>query len=237
MKKGGRGGIKLKGEKVYTLAYADDLVLLAEEEDGMRAMMSRLEGYMREKRLKVNAEKSKIMRFGKGGGRKRKIRWSWEGRKMEEVNSFKYLGYVFQRNGKQDEHVKDRVKRGMRVIGQVWGIGKRKFGGDWGKRLWLFDALVWTVLAYGAELWRWTERDRIEKMQERYLRWVMGVGWRTPGYLIREELQRNKLRGRAGRRAWGFEKRLGEGRGSELGENCRSGRRKDRRFLRREGEK
>lgn len=67
--------MKLKGEKVYTLAYADDLVLLAEEEDGMRAMMSRLEGYMREKRLEVNARKSKIVRFGKGEGRKRKVRW------------------------------------------------------------------------------------------------------------------------------------------------------------------
>jgi len=29
---------------------------------------------MREKRLEVNVRKSKIMRFGKGGGRKRKVR-------------------------------------------------------------------------------------------------------------------------------------------------------------------
>jgi len=29
----------------------------------------------------------------------------------------------------------------------------------------------------------------------------MGVSWRTPGYMIREELQRDKLRVRAGRRA------------------------------------
>lgn len=30
---------------------------------------------------------------------------------------------------------------------------------------------------------------------------ILGVGGRTPGYLIREELQREKIRGRAGRRA------------------------------------
>lgn len=34
--------------------------------------------------------------------------------------------------------------------------------------------------------------------------------------LIREELQRKKLSGRAGRRAWGFEKRLEKGKGSVL---------------------
>lgn len=76
--------------------------------------------------------------------------------------------------------------------------------------------MVWTVLAYGVEIWEWRERGGIERIQERYLRWVMGVGWRTPGYMIREKLQRDKLRVRAGRRAWGFEERLAEGRGSEL---------------------
>jgi len=35
---------------------------------------------------------------------------------------------------------------------QVWGIGKRKFGRKWGKRIWLFDVLVWTVMAWGRDL-------------------------------------------------------------------------------------
>jgi len=130
------------------------------------------------------------------------------------------LGYVFQRNGGQGEQVRDRMKRGMAVMGQVWGIGKRRFGRDWGRRIWLFDALVWTVMAYGVEVWGWREREQMERVQERYLRWLLGVNWRTPGYMIREELQREKLRTRAGRRAWKFEERLAEGRGSELTRRC-----------------
>lgn len=47
---------------------------------------------------------------------------------------------------------------------------------------------------------------RLEEM-----RWVLGVDGRTPGYLVRKELQREKLRSRAGKRAWGYEKRLSEG--------------------------
>jgi len=80
---------------------------------------------------------------------------------------------------------------------------------------------VWTVLGYGAEIWRWKEREGVERIEERYLRWVLGVDPRTPVYMIREELQREKLRTRAGRRAWSFEKRLEEGRGSELARECR----------------
>jgi len=50
---------------------------------------------------------------------------------------------------------------------------------------------------------------------------VLGVDARTPGYLVREELRREKLRGRAGKRAWKFEKRLEEGRGSKIVRECR----------------
>lgn len=75
-------------------------------------------------------------------------------------------------------------------------------------------------MSYGVEIWGWKERERIEKLEERYLRWLLGVGRWTPGYLLREELQREKLRVRAGRRTWGFERRLEEGRGSSLARGC-----------------
>lgn len=53
----------------------------------------------------------------------------------------------------QNAHIKDRIRRAAAITGQVWGIGKKRFGGDWGRRIWLFDRLVWTVLSYGVEVW------------------------------------------------------------------------------------
>lgn len=72
----------------------------------------------------------------------------------------------------------------------VWGIGKRRFGKDWRRKLRLFDALVWTIAGYGVEIWGWKERQKMEGLQQRFLRWVLGVEGRTPGYMIRKELQR-----------------------------------------------
>lgn len=40
------GGMKLGEEREYTVAYADDMVLMAEGEDEMRSMLERLEGYL-----------------------------------------------------------------------------------------------------------------------------------------------------------------------------------------------
>lgn len=41
--------MRIKGRRIYTLAYADDMVMMAEEEDEMRSMIERLERYKMEK--------------------------------------------------------------------------------------------------------------------------------------------------------------------------------------------
>lgn len=117
--RGNWGGIRLGEENIYTLAYADDVVLMAEEEQDMRAMLSRLERYLDKKGLELNAEKTKVMRFRKGGGKTKKIDWRWKRKKLEEVKQFKYLGYTIQRNGGQEAHVKERRRRAAIVMRQV----------------------------------------------------------------------------------------------------------------------
>lgn len=72
-------------------------------------------------------------------------------------------------------------------------------------------------MGYGVEIWGWKKREELERIEERYLRWVLGVEGRTPWYLVREELQREKLSIRAGRKAWGFKKKIKE---SEVAREC-----------------
>jgi len=153
LEKGGWGGVKVRGRKVYSLAYADDIAVIAEEEAGMKGILKTLERYVNQKRLEINVNKMKVMRCRRGGGRQRKIVWKWKGKEIEEVKKYKYLGYVVMANEGQNEHIEERVKKGAVVMKEVWGIGKRKFGKDWARRMWLFDRLVWTVVGYDAELW------------------------------------------------------------------------------------
>lgn len=80
------------------------------------------------------------------------------------------------------------------------------------------------MLGYGADIWGWEERKGVERLEERYLRWVLGVDRRR--YKVKEELQREKMWERAGKRTWEFERRLEEGRGNGkemLGKNGRGG--------------
>lgn len=51
-------------------------------------------------------------------------------REKEKVKEFAYLEYKLQRNGGQEAQIRDRVRRAAAVMGQVWGIGKRRFERD-----------------------------------------------------------------------------------------------------------
>lgn len=68
------GGTRIGEERVYSLLYADDMVLITEKEEEMKSMLERLEGYIDRKGIEINVEKTKIVRFNRGRGRRKRIR-------------------------------------------------------------------------------------------------------------------------------------------------------------------
>ena len=62
-----------KKRRIRTISYADDIALIAEEEEVMKDMLKRLKRWIAEKGLELNAKKTKIMMFRKGGGRKKEV--------------------------------------------------------------------------------------------------------------------------------------------------------------------
>jgi len=51
-------------------------------------------------------------------------------RKKSLKKEYKYLGYIFQRNGRQESHIWKKIAKAATIMGQVWGTGKRRFGGN-----------------------------------------------------------------------------------------------------------
>ena len=148
------------------------------------------------------------MIFRKGGGKRIKTTWHWGEEELEEVNSFKYLGYNFQANNKADLHIQELTKKGYIVMKQIWGIGKRRFEQDFERRMFMFNYLVKSIVLYGAEIFGWNEHKKLETIQEKYIRWCLELDRNTPSYMILAETGMNKLKIDAGRRAVNFEKKI-----------------------------
>ena len=57
--------ITIEGRKICVLKYADELVLIANSEDGLQKSLNSLYSYCAQNNLSVNTSKSKIMHFTK----------------------------------------------------------------------------------------------------------------------------------------------------------------------------
>lgn len=67
------------------------------------------------KGLNLSPDKLKIMVFEKRRGRMKKRTWRWE-ENIEEVKEMKYLGYILQKNGGAEKHIRERIRKATITI-------------------------------------------------------------------------------------------------------------------------
>ena len=81
---------------------------------------------------------------------------------MEEVKTFKYLGFIINAEGNYKDHIKELKKKGVAAAKAVWGLGERACRYDINRRNMLFCYLVRSVIEYGVEIWGWEERKDLK---------------------------------------------------------------------------
>lgn len=63
-------------------------------------------------------------------------------------------------------------------------------------------------MIYGAEVWTWKERKELERMQRKYIKWVLKLDRNTPDYIVMKETNRDDLIIKIGKRALKYEEKL-----------------------------
>jgi hypothetical protein len=56
------------------------------------------------------------------------------------VSEFRCLGYTFNESATDNAQVREVVRKAIKVVGCVWGIGERKWRGEFGRRMMLFES-------------------------------------------------------------------------------------------------
>lgn len=67
-----KGGVIIERKKVYSISYADDVALVVSLPQGLQRMMEKFGKYLQKIGLELSTEKSKIIVFRKGRGRRSK---------------------------------------------------------------------------------------------------------------------------------------------------------------------
>jgi len=160
-----RGGVSIgNGRRVNVLAYADDIVLLADTPTSLQMMINELHHYCSTWNLKVNLEKSKVIVFRNGGRPAKNEKWRINGRTIEVTNMYKYLGVLLTPSLSMSQHIKDQVSRSKLGLNTIWHklVMREDLGFDTKEKV--FKAVSRSILWYGAQVWGGTMHEEAEKL-------------------------------------------------------------------------
>lgn len=174
-------------EKIWSITYADDIVLLADREEELKSMMKRFRRFLEKKKMTMSTEKSKIIVFEKSRGRAKKREWKHDGKEIEEVKEMKYWGYLMQKSGAADRHIRERKAKAIMAMKSAWSIGEKISKDSYERRIKMFGALAESERLYGAKVWGWKEDEGLNGIKRKYIKWILGLDTTTPKYMISEE--------------------------------------------------
>ena len=176
----------LKEEWISGLLYADDICVIARSDQELQRILVRLESVFGEYGMKVSFRKSSIIRVGRECEVKQ---WRIQGGEIEEKSEAKYLGFML-RGGKEGGFV--TLGSRMNAVRQTTGMVKfaAKHSGSRfvvGREGWKSVVVSKVMYGAGALVWDREERNRLEKLQNDFGRWLWKVQMSVRNGCVRGE--------------------------------------------------
>ena len=141
----------LSGLTISHLAWADDLVILALDQDSLQALLDIVAKYCRDWGLEINTSKTKFL-IVNGKVPVNGWRPTLNSSPIELVTSYCYLGVIISSNGSFKQAVDTLHKKGLGSYFALRNTVDRRFVNARTLDK-LFDSLVSPILTYGCQIW------------------------------------------------------------------------------------
>ena len=115
-----QAGIKIARRNISNLRYTDDTTLMAESEDELKSLLMKVKMESEKVGLKLNIQKTKIMASGPITS------WQIDGKTMETVANFIFLGSKITEDGDGSHKIKRHLLLGRKVMTELDGIFKSR---------------------------------------------------------------------------------------------------------------
>ena len=191
--------IDFQNEKIHHFLYADDLVLLSHTAEGLQRSLEKLTGYANHKCLTISTKKSKTMIFNPSGKHIKK-QFIIEGKALESVNSFCYLGFEVKSSGTVKHAMNtlhEKAKKALRPL--LCAIARFNIPAKTAIRL--FHTFISPIILYSVENWGTLTNKKIENFTEvglfndtnecktdlihrRLLKYILGVSKSCPNIAV-----------------------------------------------------
>ena len=133
-----QAGIKIARRNINNLRYADDTTLMAESEEGLKSLLTKVKEESEKVGLKLNIQEMKIMASGPITS------WQTDG---ETMSDFIFGGSKITADGDCSHEIKRRLLFGRKVMTDLDSIFKSR-DITWPTKVCLVKAMVFPVVVY-----------------------------------------------------------------------------------------
>ena len=155
-----QAGIKIAGRNINNLRYTDDTILMAESEEELKSLLTKVKVESEKVGLKLNIRKTKIMASSPTTS------WEIVGETVEIVSGFIFLSSKITADGDCSNEIKRRLLLGRKVMTNLDSILKSR-DITLPTKVRLVKAMVFPVVMYGFESWtvKKAEHRRIDAFE------------------------------------------------------------------------
>lgn len=171
-------GVRIGGQTINNIRYADDTAILAESLEDLQALLNSVHEASKDRGLKINVGKTKWMVAGKIDIGQAQL--LLEGRPLERVGHFKYLGSWINDGGSSDEEIISRIAISRRTFA-TWKPMLCNRNLSMQLRMRVLKCYVWSVLLYGCETWtlKASTINKLEAFELWCYRRMLRISWVT----------------------------------------------------------
>ena len=181
-------GVKLGDNIVSILLYADDMVLISEKEEQLQGMLDEMFRWTRKWKLNVNISKSNIIHFRPKGSPLTNAQFHFGQHLLEKVPYYKYLGVYLDECldfKKCCQILSDSATRALGSIISEFKYLKNMRYDTFSK---LYNTGVVPILNYGSEVWGFGKFTVCDNVQNKAMRFFLGVHKYTPTAAVQGDM-------------------------------------------------
>ena len=136
----------IAGRNINNLRYADDTTLMAESEEELKSLLTKVKEESEKVGLKLNIQKTKIMASGPITS------WKIDGEIVETVTDFIFLGSKITADGDCSREIRRCLFLGRKVMTDLDSILKSR-DITLPTKVYLVKTMVFPVVMYGCKSW------------------------------------------------------------------------------------
>ena len=168
-------GIMVAGMCLSILLYADDIVLCAPTAEKLQLMLDVVGKWCRKWGMQINAKKSQILHVRNPQRPRSSFQFNCGGAPLAYTEKYKYLGFILHEHLINTSNVNALASAASRSFGRIHSIFKSV--GNLGIKTYetLYSTYIKSIMNYASGVWGFRHYDSPQVLQNRIMRFYLGV--------------------------------------------------------------